>query len=47
MPGLPFPGEADHYPTRDEVVDYLEHYAAALGVDIQTNAQVVAVPRKA
>ena len=21
LPGLPFPGDPDHYPTRDEVVD--------------------------
>ena len=27
MPGMPFPGEAGHYPGRDEVADYLERYA--------------------
>src|SRR4051794_41909044 len=27
LPGLPFPGDADGYPLRDEVVAYLEHYA--------------------
>lgn len=27
LPGLPFPGAAGHYPTRDEVVRYLERYA--------------------
>jgi len=27
LPGLPFPGDPDHYPQRDEVADYLEGYA--------------------
>jgi putative flavoprotein involved in K+ transport len=27
LPGMPFPGDADHYPTRDEVISYLERYA--------------------
>ncbi|HJQ51099.1 MAG TPA: NAD(P)-binding protein, partial [Gaiellaceae bacterium] len=27
LPGLPFPGDPDGYPTRDEVVAYLERYA--------------------
>jgi len=40
MPGMPFPGEPDHYPSRDEVTDYLGQYAARLDVEIQTNASV-------
>ena len=40
MPGMPFPGAPDHYPSRDEVTDYLERYAAALDVEIQTNTRV-------
>ena len=40
MPGMPFPGASDHYPSRDEVADYLEHYAAGLEVEIQTNTRV-------
>ena len=40
MPGMPFPGAPDQYPDRDEVADYLEHYAAQLDVEIQTNARV-------
>ena len=27
LPGLPFPGDSDGYPTRDEVIAYLERYA--------------------
>ncbi len=27
LPGLPFPGDGDRFPTKDEVADYLEGYA--------------------
>jgi putative flavoprotein involved in K+ transport len=27
LSGLPFPGDPDHYPTRDEVIAYLRAYA--------------------
>lgn len=40
MPGLRFPGAPGRYPRRDEVADYLESYAARLGVDIETNSCV-------
>ena len=40
MPGMPFPGAPDHYPSRDEVTDYLERYAAQLDVEIQINTRV-------
>jgi putative flavoprotein involved in K+ transport len=40
MPGMPFPGAPDRYPARDEVADYLEHYAARLDVEIQTSTRV-------
>jgi putative flavoprotein involved in K+ transport len=40
MPSLPFPGAPDHYPSRDEVTDYLERYAARLDVEIRTNTNV-------
>src|SRR4051812_49713449 len=35
LPGLPFPGDPDGYPTRDEVVSYLEQYAAAFELPIE------------
>jgi putative flavoprotein involved in K+ transport len=41
--GMPFPGQPDHYPSRDEVASYLERYAAGLGVEIFTGTRVVAV----
>jgi putative flavoprotein involved in K+ transport len=43
MVGMPFPGDPSRYPTRDEVADYLERYAATLDVEIQTNTRVVSV----
>jgi putative flavoprotein involved in K+ transport len=43
MPGVPFPGDPDRYPARDEVADYLDSYAAALGVEIHTGTKVAAV----
>ena len=43
MPGLRFPGVPDHYPHRDEVVDYLRAYAASLDVDIRSSTRVTAV----
>ncbi|APE38595.1 FAD-dependent oxidoreductase [Nocardia mangyaensis] len=43
LPGLRFPGDPDHYPHRDEVVDYLRRYAATLDTDIQTSQRVTDV----
>ncbi|GGL50085.1 oxidoreductase [Planomonospora parontospora subsp. antibiotica] len=43
LPGAPFDGDADRYPHRDEVVAYLQRYAARLDADIRTGARVTAV----
>jgi putative flavoprotein involved in K+ transport len=40
LPGLPFPGDPDGYPTRDEVIAYLEQYAATFEPPIQLNSEV-------
>jgi putative flavoprotein involved in K+ transport len=40
LPGLPFPGDPDGYPTRDEVVAYLEQYAAAFELPIEFESAV-------
>ena len=40
LPGMPFPGAPNHYPSRDEIADYLERYAAELDVDILTSTRV-------
>ncbi len=43
LPDLPFGGDGDRYPHRDEVADYLLRYAEHLQVDIRTGAHVEAV----
>ena len=40
LPGLPFPGDPDGYPGRDEVVGYLERYASTFDLPVQLNARV-------
>jgi putative flavoprotein involved in K+ transport len=39
MPGMPFPADPEHYPRRDEVVGYLEHFAKSLDVEIRTDSR--------
>ncbi|WP_410874783.1 flavin-containing monooxygenase [Nocardia sp. A7] len=43
LPGLPFPGDPDRYPHRDEVVDYLRRYADTVTADIHTSRAVTEV----
>src|SRR5262249_1052657 len=45
LPGLPFPGDPDRYPTRDEVVAYLHDYAAAFDLPVVADAKVQRVER--
>ena len=40
LPGRPFPGDPERYPTRDEVARYLSDYAAALDADIRLGHRV-------
>jgi putative flavoprotein involved in K+ transport len=40
MPGVPFPGAPERYPTRDEVAEYLQGYAAWLDADVLTHTRV-------
>lgn len=40
LPGLAFPGDSDGYPTRDEVVGYLEQYATRFDLPIGFNTAV-------
>src|SRR5262245_3699627 len=40
LPGLPFPGEPDGYPTRDEVVAYLEGYAETFELPVELDREV-------
>jgi len=45
LPGLPFPGDPDGYPTRDEVVPYLERYAQTFDLPIELNSEVTRLDR--
>ena len=40
LPGMPFPGRPDTYPTKDPVADYLKAYAAAFNLPVRLNARV-------
>jgi putative flavoprotein involved in K+ transport len=40
LAGMPFPGDPDGYPTRDEVLAYLEEYAEAFKLPIRLNTPV-------
>jgi putative flavoprotein involved in K+ transport len=40
LPGLPFPGDPDGYPTRDEVIAYLERYAETFELPVELNNEV-------
>jgi putative flavoprotein involved in K+ transport len=45
LPGLPFPGDPERYPQRDEVIAYLRSYAEYFQLPILTNAVVEQVER--
>ena len=38
LPGLAFPGDPNGYPTRDEVVAYLERYAEQFGLPVELSS---------
>jgi putative flavoprotein involved in K+ transport len=40
LPGLPFPGDPDGYPSRDEVIAYLERYAQTVELPVELNSNV-------
>ena len=39
LPGVPFPGDPDSYPTRDDVAAYLSEYAQHFGCRSSSTAQ--------
>src|SRR3954454_19672681 len=43
LPGRPFPGDPDTYPSRDAVVAYLEDYARDFQLPVELNSRVLAV----
>src|ERR671937_669718 len=46
LPGLPFPGDPDGYPTRDEVISYLDRYAETFELPIEFNNEVCKLSRE-
>jgi len=40
LEGLAFPGDPDGYPTREEVIAYLEEYATTFALPVELNAEV-------
>jgi putative flavoprotein involved in K+ transport len=46
LPGLAFPGDPDGYPTRDEVIAYLERYAADFQLPIALSSPVRSLTRE-
>lgn len=47
LPGMPFPGDPDRYPHRDEVVEYLRVYAGPFRAQIRTHCAATQVERDA
>ncbi len=45
LDGMPFPAPAGSFPTKDEMADYLEKFAAELHLPVRTGARVEAVSR--
>ena len=46
LPGLELPGDPDGYPTRDEIVEYLERYAETFQLPVQTNSEARSLTRR-
>lgn len=44
--GMPFPAPRDHFPTKDEMADYLEAYAAQFALPVRTGTRVNRVWRE-
>lgn len=47
LPGLPFPGDPDGYPTRDEVIAYLEQYAETFELPLELGSAVRSLTKDA
>jgi putative flavoprotein involved in K+ transport len=43
LPGSPFPAPRSYFPTKDEMADYLESYAARFGLPVRTGVRVDAL----
>jgi putative flavoprotein involved in K+ transport len=47
LDGLPFPAEAHHFPTKDEMADYLESYARKFRLPVRLSTRVERLERRA
>lgn len=45
LPGMPFPGRPYAFPTKDEVADYLAHYASAMNLPVRNGVEARMVSR--
>ena len=45
LPGLPFPGDPEHYPGKDAVAGYLEDYARTFELPIRRGSRVTSLER--
>ncbi|MCW2701871.1 MAG: dependent oxidoreductase [Blastococcus sp.] len=45
LPGLPFPADADSYPGKDDVADYLAAYAAEFDLPVRLDTSVTSLAR--
>lgn len=43
LPGLPFSGDPEHFPGKDEMAEYLEHYAETFELPVRLNARVTSL----
>jgi putative flavoprotein involved in K+ transport len=46
IPGMPFPGRPNAFPTKDEMADYLESYVASFRLPVRTGVRVDRLSRK-
>jgi len=46
LPGLPFPARGDAFPSKDDLADYLEHYAEYFRLPVQTGVRVERVSKQ-
>lgn len=46
LQGIEFPGDPDGYPTRDDVVEYLERYATTFDLPVETQSEVRSLTRQ-
>ncbi|MGD2060894.1 MAG: NAD(P)-binding domain-containing protein, partial [Acidimicrobiia bacterium] len=46
LPGMDFPGKADHFPTKDEMADFLDRYAREMALPVLSGTRVERLARE-